>query len=254
MKKITVVGWHIGNQEDVSPAVIKAIYDADIIVTEAGIDQVHGGWWNNHSDMAGPDGKQLKYMEDNKHKLADYLELEANNEFNSIIDKYEDIILMAFEGMPGVQDPAATFLEVAYQRQDVKIEVVPGPDAVASMIAVSGFGGNGFSFAGFHQGEPEKLVNSLSRFKHQDFLQTPIVLFFRDFELKLILNAVMDVFGADMDIAIGVNLSRRDSIVKRGKVSELIENFTIPNLGTEDAELNKCALAIRNEYFVHSSR
>ena len=59
-----------------------------------------------------------------------------------------DVALVTDAGMPGVSDPGSELVAAAAQA-GFKVEVVPGPSAVTSALALSGFPGGGFLFLGF---------------------------------------------------------------------------------------------------------
>ncbi len=60
----------------------------------------------------------------------------------------EAVALVTDAGMPGVSDPGARVV-AACHRAGHPVYAVPGPSAVTTALALSGFGGGGFLFAGF---------------------------------------------------------------------------------------------------------
>jgi 16S rRNA (cytidine1402-2'-O)-methyltransferase len=65
------------------------------------------------------------------------------------------VALVTDSGMPGVSDPGARVV-AACRAAGLRVTVVPGPSALATAVAWSGFGGAGFVFGGFlpHRGGP----------------------------------------------------------------------------------------------------
>lgn len=237
-----MIGWHIGNQDTISPAIVKAIYDADVLVTETGIDKVMNAWWNNHCDS--PEygtGWQPDYMQDNKHKLVDYYEIEENNAFDEILEKYSNIGVMAFEGMPGVQDPAQSIMSKALDRGDYIITVTPGPDAIASVLAVSPSPSSEFAFLGIVS-DVDSILNSISKYYIDH--ESKLVGFIRDIDLKNIELATKTLFGNSGKITIGVNLTRNDEFIITGNISTAIDNVKFVEEPEVDRELNKVAFVI----------
>jgi 16S rRNA C1402 (ribose-2'-O) methylase RsmI len=241
IKIVNIIGWHIGNRGTIGEEAIKAIYDCEIILCEV-IDTSGGQtkWWKNH------DFKLENFMIENEHKLIDYLEVESANGFEDILNKYNKIGIMSFEGLPGLADPAHTFLKIAYKRDDVRVIITPSPDAVSSSMAVSGFDSNGYVFAGFPQDNKKLIRNTLEKFytSTRGIPGLSIIMFFKDYMLKEMLESVIEVFGPDEYVAICINLSRKDSRIAQGKASQLIQTFFIKD--TEDYELNKCTIVIKN--------
>lgn len=60
----------------------------------------------------------------------------------------EDVALVSDAGMPAVADPGVSAVIAAIDA-DATVTVVPGPSAVTSAVALSGFGGDRFVFEGF---------------------------------------------------------------------------------------------------------
>lgn len=51
-------------------------------------------------------------------------------------------------GTPGISDPGAALVRLAYQR-NIKVSPIPGASAVTTLLSASGFFGNPFTFQGF---------------------------------------------------------------------------------------------------------
>lgn len=237
MKTINVIGWHIGNPDTISKAIIDAIYDADVIVSESGLDYNTGdsGWWQNNETTSQP------FMIDNDHKLVNYYDIEKAG-FEEFLKSHSNIAIIVFEGMPGIQDPGSRLISAAFKMGGFTIKATPGPDAPSSAMAVSGFDGEGFIFAGYPQKDKEQALDKLRRVS---FIRNfPIVMFFKDYQLNIILESIEEVFGPDENVTMTINLSREDSSIVSGTVKELINSYTINNV--RDFEQNKCALVIEN--------
>jgi 16S rRNA C1402 (ribose-2'-O) methylase RsmI len=237
VKTINVIGWHIGNPETISKAIIDAIYDADVIVSESGLDYNTGdsGWWHNNET------KSQQFMLDNDHKLVNYYDIEQSG-FEDFLESHNNIAIIVFEGMPGIQDPGCRLISAAFKMGGFNIKVTPGPDAPSSAMAASGFDGEGFIFAGYPQKDKEQALDKLRRVS---FIRNfPIVMFFKDYQLDIILESIKEVFGPEEMVTMTINLSREDSSIVSGTVTELMNSYTISNV--RDFEQNKCALVIEN--------
>lgn len=240
MKTLKVIGWHIGNNKFLSPAIIEQLYDVEVIVSESAANPKDGSFWNNEE----PPGPLASYMTDNQHKLLElqYDELLAAGEIDKIFDKYDNVALMVFEGMPGIQDPGAELIEIAHARDDVRVIPIPGPDAASTAISVSGFFGLGHLFGGYCHGRQE-IFNKLELFK--PLRGFPIVIYFRDIDYKDMVSSVIDVFGPQERMTVAVNLTRDDEIVLFGTAEELIDKKIFNHID-KDMERNKCAVVIEN--------
>lgn len=134
-----VVGTPIGNLEDMSFRAVQTLKDADLILCE---------------DVSNTQ-KLLKHFK---------IETRCTNYFaNSRLSKIEDIIsfleegknlaLVSDAGMPTISDPGSLLVQKIYEAKEkgleVEIKVIPGPTALISAFALSGFTGGEFIFYGF---------------------------------------------------------------------------------------------------------
>jgi 16S rRNA (cytidine1402-2'-O)-methyltransferase len=131
---LTLCGTPIGNLSDLSERVITTIRNADLIFAEdtrrtAKLLAHLGISVPMKSFFAGNEQTRLKLLRD---------ELEAG----------KNIVLVSDAGMPLISDPGASAVQVAVDC-DAVVGVVPGPSAVVTALAVSGFDGDRFIFEGF---------------------------------------------------------------------------------------------------------
>jgi 16S rRNA (cytidine1402-2'-O)-methyltransferase len=131
---LTLCGTPIGNLSDLSERAIRTISNADLIFAEdtrrTSKLLVHlGVSVPMKSFFAGNEQARLVLLRD---------ELEAG----------KHVVLVSDAGMPIVSDPGASAVQVAVDCGAV-VGVVPGPSAVVTALAVSGFDGDRFIFEGF---------------------------------------------------------------------------------------------------------
>jgi 16S rRNA (cytidine1402-2'-O)-methyltransferase len=60
----------------------------------------------------------------------------------------EEMALLSDAGMPGICDPGAKLVRECHQ-MGIEVQVIPGPSAVTTLVALSGYAGKGFRFHGF---------------------------------------------------------------------------------------------------------
>ena len=131
---LTLCGTPIGNLSDLSERVITTMRNADLIFAEdtrrtAKLLAHLGISVPMKSFFAGNEQSRLILLRD---------ELEAGKK----------IVLVSDAGMPLISDPGASAVQVAVDC-DAVVGVVPGPSAVVTALAVSGFNGDRFIFEGF---------------------------------------------------------------------------------------------------------
>ncbi|MDY2625238.1 MAG: 16S rRNA (cytidine(1402)-2'-O)-methyltransferase [Coriobacteriales bacterium] len=148
--KLIVVGTPIGNRGDLSPRAEEALQGADTVCAED--TRVTGRLLS----MLGIDA-HLERCDENviASRAPQLVERIAGG---------ETIAFCSDAGMPAVSDPGAVLVD-ACREAGLPVEVVPGPTAVATAIAASGFATTAFYFGGFlprKSSERQRLLEGLS--------------------------------------------------------------------------------------------
>jgi len=135
--KLSVVATPIGNLEDITLRALRTLKEADIVAAEdtrvtgkllAHFD-IHTRVVSFHAN-SGEKGieKIIAFLEEGKH-----------------------VALVSDAGTPGVSDPGALLVARARERcgEELSVETVPGPSALAAALAVAGLRAATFLFWGF---------------------------------------------------------------------------------------------------------
>ena len=129
-----VVATPIGNLEDVTLRALRILREVSVIAAE---DTRRTSRLLQHYSISTPTTS-----------------LHAHNEAGktpSLIARLqggESIAVVSDAGTPVVSDPGARLIAAAHDA-GLRVEPVPGPSAALAVISGSGFGGDGFVFAGF---------------------------------------------------------------------------------------------------------
>jgi 16S rRNA (cytidine1402-2'-O)-methyltransferase len=173
--------------------------------------------------------------EDTRHtrKLLDRYEIRkpmvSYHKFNEAarVDQVLDRIrggaalaLVTDSGMPAVSDPGARIVE-ACRREGLKVSVFPGPSAVTSAVALSGFAGNGFVFGGFLPHKPGPRKRRLAALLRAEL---PVVLFESPYRILKLLGEIEEVAGARR-VFIGRELTKHFEECLCGTAAELRAAF-----------------------------
>ncbi|MEI6578054.1 MAG: 16S rRNA (cytidine(1402)-2'-O)-methyltransferase [Eubacteriales bacterium] len=140
-----IVGTPIGNLGDLSPRALQALSDCDFIAAEDTRVTVK---ILNHFGLKKP---MVSYFEHNKQ--------EKGEQIAARIIGGESCALVTDAGMPAVSDPGEDLVRLCH-KLGIKVEVIPGPCAFVSALAVSGMPAGRFTFEGFLS------MNKLSRREH----------------------------------------------------------------------------------------
>jgi 16S rRNA (cytidine1402-2'-O)-methyltransferase len=174
---LTLVGTPLGNLADMTPRAQEALTKADVIACE---DTRRTGQLLHLLGLKAP--KLVSFHKDNEHaKQADVL---------SLLTSGQNVVLVSDGGMPGISDPGA-FLVAAVRAAGLQVEICPGPTAVTTAVAGSGFFG-AFRFVGFPPRKAQELRTALQK------LQTaPDILVFYESPNRVAatVEAMVQVFG-----------------------------------------------------------
>ena len=148
MAKLYLVGTPIGNLGDITLRALDTLKKVDIIACE---DTRHSIGLLNYYDI--------------KSKLIachKFNEKESIDKIEGYLKEGKDVALITDAGMPAISDPGAILVD-GLKNRGFEIEVVPGPTAVTSAIALSGILTPVFTFLGFlptKNKEKEQLIAS----------------------------------------------------------------------------------------------
>ena len=122
----------------------------------------------------------------------------------------ESIALVSDAGTPALSDPGALLVEQAH-RAGIRVSPLPGPSAAAAAFSVSGFAADRFLFAGFlpaTRAARRKALDTLD-------LPWPVVLYEAPHRIAETLEDMGERFGADREIVIGRELTKKFEEVAR---------------------------------------
>jgi len=138
----------------------------------------------------------------------------------------ERVALATDAGMPAVSDPGARIV-AAVAAAGLPVTVLPGPSAVTAAVAVSGFGGGGFAFAGFL---PRPAAKAAAAVRRLDACGLPIVAFESPQRLPATLAALADAQPRRRAVVCR-ELSKLHEQVERGTLADLAQAFSSPPKG-----------------------
>ena len=133
--KLVVVATPIGNLGDLAPRAAIALGAADVVACE---DTRHSRKLFSALGIATP--RLISVHKDN--------EVERCREILELIADGNTVALITDAGTPAVSDPGRHVVEAA-AASGVTVESIPGPSAVTTALAASGFTADRFVFEGF---------------------------------------------------------------------------------------------------------
>jgi 16S rRNA (cytidine1402-2'-O)-methyltransferase len=152
--KLFIVGTPIGNLSDITFRAVETLKHVHRILAE---DTRHSKILLSHLGISG------KPMASIEAHVSD----ERLKQLLAYLEAGEALALVTDAGMPAVSDPGARFVSLV-RGAGFPIEVIPGPSAVTSAIALSGLVEGPFYFAGFLPRQGGKRTRALERVRQGD--------------------------------------------------------------------------------------
>lgn len=202
-----IVGTPIGNLSDMTPRAVETLEQVDFIAAED--TRVTLGLLN-HFGIKKP---MVSYFEHNIREKGDYIagRLAAG----------ESCAIVTDAGMPCISDPGADLVRICGER-GIPTVVVPGPSAVVSAVALSGFAAARFTFEGFLS------VNRNTRFAHLDSLKNEermMVFYEAPHKLLATLGDMAEAFGGDRRVTVARELTKLHEETIRTTLGEALALF-----------------------------
>jgi 16S rRNA (cytidine1402-2'-O)-methyltransferase len=129
----------------------------------------------------------------------------------------KSVLLITDGGMPGVSDPGYLAVKVALE-SGAHIEVVPGPSAVTTALALSGLPMERFLFDGFTPRSAKARADYLHSIKNEE---RAIVLFEAPHRTKELVADLLEIIGGERKVALCREMTKRYEEVFRGTLGEL---------------------------------
>ncbi len=188
--KLYVVGTPIGNLSDMSPRAVETLSKVDFIAAE---DTRVTLKLLNHFEIKKP---LVSYYEHNR--------AEKGRQIAERIMSGENCAIVTDAGMPCISDPGEDLVALL-RKEGLPIEVVPGPTAAMSAIAISGISCARFCFEGFLS------TSKKSRFEHLEELkdETRTMIFYEaPHKLRATLSDFKKCFGGERRISLCRELTK----------------------------------------------
>lgn len=200
--KLLLVATPIGNLEDITLRALRVLREADLIAAE---DTRRTSLLLSRYQIQKP---LLSYHEFNEaRRAADLVER---------LRKGQRIALVSDAGMPTLSDPGRRLLRLAIE-QRLPVEVVPGPSALTTALAISGLKVEPFLFHGFL---PHKTTARRRLLESVAPLPYTHVAFEAPHRIRQTLADIEEILG-DRQIVLARELTKKFEEILRNRVSVL---------------------------------
>ena len=202
-----LVGTPIGNLGDISPRAREVLSAADFIAAE---DTRVSLKLLNHFEIKKP---LVSYYEHNKYT--------SGEKILSRILNGETCALITDAGMPAISDPGTDIVSLCV-KNGVEVNVVPGPCAAVSALAVSALPAGRFSFEGFLSISRKSRVAHLESLRNE---QRTMIFYEAPHKLLKTLTDLLDVLG-DRAVSISREMTKCHEQTLRTTLSGAVAYFT----------------------------
>ncbi len=198
-------GTPIGNLDDMTPRAIQALKDADVIACE---DSRRTRKVLSHLGISARAMLVVNEVTERRRSPAVQEELH----------KGKTVVLVSDAGMPGLSDPGYHLVRDCIAA-GASVEVVPGPSAVVTALAVSGLPPGRFVFEGFL---PRKQGDRRRRIAELIAERRTIVLYESPHRIEECLADLLEGLG-DRPAVLARELTKLHEEIRRGPLSGLLE-------------------------------
>lgn len=208
MGKLYVVGTPIGNLGDMTYRAVETLKSVDFICAED----------------TRVTAKLLNFF-DIKKPLISYHEHNARSAGDGICDRIsagENAAIVTDAGMPCISDPGEELVKLCAKR-GIEVNVVPGPSAVVSALAVSGLDTSRFAFEGFLSVTKKQRFAHLAAVKNR---MSTMIFYEAPHKLLYTLQDMLEYFG-DRRISLCRELTKIHEEIFRTTLSEAVEHYTV---------------------------
>ena len=205
---LILIGTPIGNLDDISPRVLTTLGEVDALACE---DTRRTRKIFEHFKLSSP--RTI-------FACHDHNEEQAAKRIAGLLRDGLRVGLVTDAGMPGISDPGFRVVRQALE-DGYAIEVVPGPTAVETALAISGLSAASYTFKGFPPKKPGKRKNFLAADAEAPHT---LVFFESPHRTGILLVDALAVLG-DRRAAVCIELTKMFEEVARGWLSELAERF-----------------------------
>ena len=203
--KLQLAGTPLGNPKDASIRLIEAIKAADVIAAE---DSRRFQRLCQDLEIS-TNAKVFSFFEGN--------ESGRTSELIDLLNRDLTVLVVTDAGMPTVSDPGFKLVRAAIN-EGIQVEVIPGPSAVTTAVAISGLPTDRFTFEGF---VPRSESGRKKFFEDLKFETRTMVIFEAPHRLMETLEEAMNVLGGSREAVICREMTKTYEEIIRGTFKEL---------------------------------
>lgn len=203
--KLILCGTPIGNLEDTSARAIRVLAQADVVACED----------------TRRTRKLLSFHGIRARSLIAYHDANERRAARGLVRRVAEgstVVLVSDSGMPGLSDPGYRLVKACIDA-GLPIEIVPGPSAAVSALAISGLPAARYAFEGFL---PRKSSDRRRRLREISSETRTLVIYESPHRIEDSLHDLLEELG-DRPACLARELTKLHEEVRRGTLSDLLE-------------------------------
>lgn len=212
--KLTLVGLPLGKAEDISVRAMKTLVEADLIVCED--TRVLFKLWQKLTNLGWVDGELAADL----MALNEFNEKEKVSSLLMELKRKNKPVLVSDAGLPTISDPGYRLVKAVIDGGG-EIEIVPGPTAVMTSVAVSGFSSDRVLFLGFLAKKTSKKKKEVERLKKLKGEGLTVVIYESPHRIEKTITFLVDELGKEVEACLVRELTKEHEEKIRGSLREL---------------------------------
>ena len=207
MSKLIIVPTPIGNLGDISHRAVEALKSCDVILCE------DTRVCSKLLKFIGITKKLITYRDDNEQKQISLI--------LSLIKDGNSVCLTTDAGTPCISDPGYRIVN-ACRKNNIPIEVLPGPCAAITALSASGMPTNGFLFVGFLSNKSSARRNFFEKYKNFEY---SIIFYESCHRIQKFIEDAYLVLGGNRTICVAKEITKLHELFITGKLYEVLEKI-----------------------------
>jgi 16S rRNA (cytidine1402-2'-O)-methyltransferase len=203
-----VIATPIGNNDDMGLRSLSILREVEVIITE---ERKEGSKLLRHHGISGIPLEVL-----NEH--TDREDIDRLVE----ICRTRSTALISDAGTPGFCDPGAELVSRC-RKAGIRVQSVPGPSSLMSLLSICGRRLDQFFFRGFISAKTEERISQLAELKN---VKIPVVLMDTPYRLRKIL-AELAISHPENLILLGLNLSQAEEVFLEGTAKKVLSQLKV---------------------------
>lgn len=213
--KLTLVGLPLGNIEDISLRAIETISNASLVICED----------TRRFNSLYQKLQNLGYIEqDFSGEYAVLTDYQKQHKIDQVIEKIERVgeaILVSDAGLPTISDPGYKLINTLLE-QSGQLDIVPGPTAALSSLAVSGLSSDRVLFVGFlpKKTSKRKQIFASAEVLSQNLSHT-LIIYESPYRLKSTIDDLKETFPSDTPVVVVRELTKKHQQIIRSTLQDI---------------------------------